>query len=211
MLKALTEEDYDIAAARRTSREGEPPVRSFFADQFYKIINRSSREKIENGARDFRLMKRCVVDAVLSMGEYNRFSKGIFSWVGFKTKWLDYTHVDRAKGTTKWSFWSLFSYAIDGIVGFSTSPLLFAAYLGLFMFIISVIGVLFIIVRRLLFYEPVKGWASLACIILFCSGIQLLCIGIIGEYLAKTYLEVKHRPIYLVRESDIGKEDLKED
>ena len=202
MLKALTEEGYDCAAARRMDRSGEPPVRSWFAERFYRIINHASRTHIEEGARDFRMMTRQMTDAVKSMAEYNRFSKGIFSWVGFNTKWIPYENVNRAAGKTKWSFRSLSYYAIDGIVGFTTKPLEIAAWLGMLFFMMSVIGILFVIARKLLFGDPVSGWPSLVCIILFCSGVQLFCTGIIGQYLAKTYIEVKNRPVYIVKETE---------
>ncbi|MCR4949874.1 MAG: glycosyltransferase family 2 protein [Solobacterium sp.] len=205
MLDALLEEGYDCAAARRSDRKGEPAVRSWFASKFYKLINHSASTKIEEGARDFRMMTRQMKDAVLELSEYNRFSKGIFSWVGFHTKWLPYENVNRAAGKTKWSFKALSYYAIDGIVGFTVKPLEIAAWFGMIFFLLSIIGILFIIVRKLLFGDPVAGWPSLVCIVLFCSGIQLFCTGIIGEYLAKTYIEVKKRPLYIVRETEKGK------
>lgn len=191
---------YDQAATRRVTRAGEPPVRSFFARRFYRIINRFSRTEIVDGARDFRLMNRKVVDAILKVTEYNRFSKGIFSWVGFKTKWIDFENVERVHGKTKWNFWSLFVYALDGIVAYSTVPLAIAAAAGMFLFFIAILMILFIIIRKLAFGDPTSGWPSMVCIILLVSGLQLLCIGIIGQYLSKTYLEVKNRPIYLVEE-----------
>ena len=193
---------YDQAATRRVTRKGEPPIRSFFARQFYKLINKFSKTEIVDGARDFRLMSRKMVDAVLSMAEYNRFSKGIFSWVGFETKWFEYENVERVAGATKWNFWSLFKYSIEGIVGFSTTPLLVAAGVGVLFCLLAFIGVIFVAVRALVFGDPTSGWPSLVCIILMCSGVQLFCTGIVGEYLAKTYLEVKHRPIYIVAETE---------
>jgi glucosyltransferase len=202
MLDALLTGEYDCAATRRTDRRGEPPVRSFFARKFYRIINRLSDTEIVDGARDYRLMTRRMVDAVLSMGEYNRFSKGIFSWVGFSTKWFDYENAERVAGTSKWSFWALFAYSIEGIVGFTTKPLVLAALAGLLFCFAAFLGILFIIVRTLLFGDPTSGWPSMVCILLLCSGVQLLCTGIVGEYLAKTYLEVKRRPIYVVRETE---------
>ena len=202
MLDCLLTGAYDCAATRRTTRAGEPPVRSWFARKFYRIINKLSDTEIVDGARDFRLMTRQMTDAVLEMGEYNRFSKGIFSWVGFRTKWYEYENVERVAGQTKWNFWSLFKYSIEGIVGFSTTPLLIAAGAGVVFCIAAFVGVVFVAVRALLFGDPVAGWPSLVCIMLLCSGVQLFCIGIIGEYLAKTSLEVKRRPIYLVAETE---------
>ena len=197
--------EYDCAATRRTTRKGEPPLRSWFARKFYQIINKMSDTEIVDGARDFRLMSRKMTDAVLSMAEYNRFSKGIFSWVGFKTKWFDYENIERVAGTTKWNFWGLFKYSIEGIVGFSTTPLLIAAGAGVLFCILAFIGILFVVVRALMFGDPTSGWPSMVCIILLCSGVQLFCTGIVGEYLAKTYLEVKHRPIYIVAETEEDK------
>ena len=191
----------DCVATRRTTREGEPPIRSFFARMFYRIINRISKTEVVDGARDFRLMTRQMVDAILSLPEYNRFSKGIFGWVGFKTEWIPYVNVNRAAGESSWNFFSLFLYSIDGIVAFSTVPLSIASVLGLVLCLVAFIGVIFIVVRALLVGDPVAGWPSLACIVTMLGGIQLLCLGIMGQYLAKTYLETKHRPLYIVRES----------
>lgn len=202
MLDAILKDGYDCAATRRTTRAGEPPVRSWFAKKFYQIINKMSDTEIMDGARDFRLMTRKMTDAVLSMAEYNRFSKGIFSWVGFKTKWFDYQNVERVAGTTKWNFWGLFKYSIEGIVGFSTTPLLIAAGVGVVFCVLAFIGIAFVAVRALLFGDPTSGWPSMVCIMLLCSGVQLFCTGIVGEYLAKTYLEVKHRPIYITAETE---------
>lgn len=202
MLDAILKDGYDCAATRRTTRAGEPPVRSWFAKKFYQIINKMSDTEIMDGARDFRLMTRKMTDAVLSMSEYNRFSKGIFSWVGFKTKWFDYQNVERVAGTTKWNFWGLFKYSIEGIVGFSTTPLLIAAGVGVVFCVLAFIGIAFVAVRALLFGDPTSGWPSMVCIMLLCSGVQLFCTGIVGEYLAKTYLEVKHRPIYITAETE---------
>lgn len=204
MYRAVTQEGFDCAAARRTTREGEPPIRSFFARRFYHLINRLSTTEVADGARDFRLMRRCVVDAVLSLGEYNRFSKGIFGWVGFKNKWIPYQNVNRAAGESKWSFFSLLLYSIDGIVAFSTKPLAVASVSGILLCLIALLFTVYIAVRTLLYGDPVAGWPSTACIILFIGGLQLLCMGIFGQYLAKTYLETKRRPIYLVRETNIG-------
>ena len=202
MLEILETQEYDSVATRRVSRDGEPPIRSFFARMFYRIINRISDADIVDGARDFRLMKREMVDAIVAMCEYNRFSKGIFGWIGFKTKWLPYKNVERVAGETKWSFWGLFKYSIDGIVNFSQAPLSIASLMGLFLTAVSFAAIVFIVVRRLIFGDPVAGWASTACIILFMGGLQLLCMGIMGQYLAKTYLEVKHRPHYIIAETN---------
>ncbi|MDD4850839.1 MAG: glycosyltransferase family 2 protein [Gemmiger sp.] len=202
MLDALLTGDYDCAATRRTTRAGEPPVRSWFARQFYRIINKMSDTEIVDGARDYRLMTRRMTDAVLNMAEYNRFSKGIFSWVGFDTKWFDYENVERVAGQTKWNFWGLFKYSIEGIVGFSTAPLVFAALMGVIFCLAAFAGIVFVAVRALLFGDPTSGWPSMVCILLFSGGIQLFCVGIVGEYLAKTYLEVKHRPLYITRETE---------
>ncbi len=191
---------YDQAATRRVTRKGEPPIRSFFARQFYKLINRFSKTEIVDGARDFRLMKRCVVDAILEVKEYNRFSKGIFEWVGFKTRWIEFENVERRYGQTKWSFWKLFVYAMDGIVAYSTVPLAMAALAGVVFCGIAFLMIVFVIVRKLLMGDPTSGWPSMVCIILMVSGIQLLCLGVIGQYLSKTYLEVKGRPIYITKE-----------
>lgn len=199
MLDTLLTGEYDCAATRRTTRQGEPPIRSFFARLFYRIINKMSDTEIVDGARDYRLMCRSMVDAVLSMGEYNRFSKGIFSWVGFRTKWFEYVNVERVAGETKWNFWKLFLYSIEGIVGFTTAPLALAALVGLVFCMLAFVMILVVVVRAVLFGDPTSGWPSLVCIILLCSGVQLFCTGIVGEYLAKTYLEVKHRPIYIAR------------
>lgn len=201
MYEMLLTGDMDCVATRRTSREGEPPIRSFFARLFYRLINKISNADIVDGARDFRLMSRQMVDAVLSLPEYNRFSKGIFGWIGFKTVWLPYVNVNRIAGETKWNFFSLLLYSIDGIVAFSTVPLSFASVLGLALCAVAFIGIIFIVIRTLLIGDPVDGWPSLVCIITLLGGIQLLCLGIMGQYLAKTYLETKHRPPYIVKES----------
>ncbi len=200
MYEAIVNEGYDSVATRRVSRKGEPPIRSFFARMFYRIINKMSKTEIVDGARDYRLMTRQFVDAVLSMGEYNRFSKGIFGWVGFKNKWIEFENVERQKGETKWSFWKLFLYALDGIVAFSTAPLAIASFMGVLFCLLAFIFIIFIIVRKLMFGDPTSGWPSLVCIISFVSGVQLFCIGIVGQYLSKTYLEVKKRPLYIVKE-----------
>ena len=206
MLAALRgDPSLDCAAARRQTREGEPPVRSFFARMFYRLIARLSRTEIVDGARDFRLMRRRMVKAILSLPERNRFSKGIFGWVGFKTEWISYRNVERAAGKTKWSFWKLFLYSLDGIMAFSTAPLSLASILGLLMCVVAVLAIIFVIVRQLLFGGSAFGWPSMVCIILFVSGIQLFCLGIIGQYLAKTYTEVKARPVYVLSETEKGR------
>lgn len=209
MYAAIVEEGYDSVATRRVSRKGEPPIRSFFARCFYRLMNRISKADIVDGARDYRLMNRAFVDALLEMAEYNRFSKGLFGWVGFHTKWLEYENVERVAGETKWSFWKLFLYSIDGIVAFSTMPLSIAAFLGVTMCAVSAVSIVFIIVRQLLYGGSAFGWPSMVCIIMFLGGIQLLCIGILGSYLAKTYLEVKRRPIFICKETNKQKEQAK--
>lgn len=203
MYHAVTEEGYDCAAARRVTRKGEPPVRSFFARMFYRLMAKMSRTEVVDGARDFRLMNRKFVDALLACKEYNRFSKGMFGWVGFKTKWIAYENVERVAGSTKWNFWSLFKYSIEGIVAFSTTPLVLASVLGLLFCLIAFVAVIFIIVRKFIFGDPVAGWASMTCIITFLGGLQLFFMGVFGQYLAKSYLEVKDRPIYIVDETDM--------
>ncbi len=195
------QEGYDSVATRRVSRKGEPPIRSFFARMFYRLMKKISKTEIMDGARDYRLMTRQMTDAILSMQEYNRFTKGIFGWVGFKTKWIEYENVERARGVTKWNFWKLFLYSLDGICAFSTAPLMLASVVGVFFCVVAFLMIVFIIVRKLMFGDPVSGWPSLVCIILMTSGVQFFCTGIVGQYLAKTYMEVKRRPIYLVRES----------
>lgn len=205
MYRAVTDEGYDCVGSRRVTRKGEPPIRSFFARMFYKIINRMSEAEIVDGARDFQMMSRTVVEAILSMGEYNRFSKGIFGWIGFHKKWLEYENIERVAGETKWSFWKLFLYAIQGIIAFSTMPLVLSSVFGLICCILAFVMIIVVIVRTLVFGDPTAGWPSLVCIMLLLSGIQMLGIGIVGQYLAKTYLETKKRPIYLVKESNIQK------
>ena len=202
MIEILEKEEYDSVATRRVTRDGEPPNRSFFARMFYRVINRISEADIVDGARDFRLMKREMVDAIVSMCEYIRFSKGIFGWIGFRTKWLPFKNVERVAGETKWNFWKLFKYSIDGIVNFSQAPLSFASMTGLLFTVVAFLMVIFVFVRKLIFGDPVAGWASTICIVLFIGGVQLLCMGIMGQYLAKTYLEVKRRPHYIVAESN---------
>jgi len=194
------EEGYDSVATRRVSRKGEPPIRSFFARLFYKLMNKISKADIVDGARDYRLMTRQVVDSILAMGEYNRFSKGIFGWVGYETKWIEYENIERVHGETKWSFWKLFIYSIEGITAFSTVPLAIASIMGVLFCAIAFLMIVFILIRSLVWTDPVGGWPSLVCIISMVSGVQLFCLGIVGQYLSKTYLEVKKRPIYLVKE-----------
>ena len=200
MLEAILKEGYDCAATRRVTRKNEPPVRSFFARKFYKIMGKLSDVPVVDGARDFRLMTRKYKDAVLSLLERNRFTKGIFPWVGFKTKWFAYENVERVAGKTKWSFWKLFLYSIDGIIGFSTKPLAFSAVAGVLSLAVTFVLIIFIAVRRLVFGDPVQGWASLVCFITFFSGLQLFCTGISGLYISKIYTEVKQRPIYIIKE-----------
>ena len=202
MYDLIVKEGYDVVGTRRVTRKGEPPIRSFFARMFYKLINKMSKVEMVDGARDFRLMTRQVVDAVLDLKEYNRYSKGLFSFVGFKTKYLEYENIERVAGTTKWSFWKLMVYAIDAIVAFSTTPLVFAAVIGIIFFLIALAMIAVIIVKTLIWSDPVSGWPSLACIIFMVSGIQLFCTGVIGIYLSKTYLETKNRPIYIVKETE---------
>lgn len=202
MLKILEDGEYDSVATRRISRKGEPPVRSWFARTFYKIINKISDADIVDGARDFRLMKREMADAIVSMGENNRFSKGIFGWIGFRTYWMPYENVERVAGETKWNFWKLFKYAIDGIINFSEVPLSLASWFGIIMTMVSLLFLAFIVVRRLCFGDPVAGWASTICIIVFIGGIQLFCMGIIGQYIAKNYVESKRRPHYIIAETN---------
>ena len=202
MYQALQSGEYDSVATRRVTRKGEPPIRSFFARCFYKLINRISDADIVDGARDFRLMTRQMVDAILSMTEYNRFSKGIFGWVGFRTKWLPYENVERVAGETKWSFWKLFLYSLEGITAFSTAPLAIASVAGILLCIVALLFVCVVLVKTLAFGDAVGGWPSMMCVILFLGGVQLFCMGILGQYLAKTYLETKKRPIYIVQETN---------
>ncbi len=202
MYEAVTTGGFDCAATRRTTRKGEPPIRSFFARMFYRIINRISDANIVDGARDYRLMKRKMVDAVLSMEEYNRFSKGIFGWVGFKTKWIEYVNVERVAGETKWSFWKLFKYSVEGIVAFSTTPLYISSVMGFIVCIVAFIMACFYAIKALIFGDPAAGFPTMVCIMLFLGGIQLIGIGVLGMYLSKTYLETKHRPIFIIRETE---------
>ncbi|WP_122642513.1 glycosyltransferase family 2 protein [Luxibacter massiliensis] len=208
MVKAIKEEGYDSAATRRVTRKGEPPVRSFFARRFYRLMNRISTTEIMDGARDYRLMTRQFKEAVMQMKEYNRFSKGIFGWVGFQTKWIEFENVERKAGETKWSFWKLLLYSIEGIIGFSTAPLAIASILGIFVCLAAFAFLIIILVKTVCFGDPVAGWPSMTCIILMLGGIQLFCMGILGMYLSKTYLEAKGRPIYICGETNIDHKNL---
>lgn len=193
-------EGFDSVATRRVTRKGEPPIRSFFARCFYRLMKRISKTEIMDGARDYRMMTRQMVNAILQMQEYNRFTKGIYGWVGFETKWLEYENVERVKGETKWNFWKLLVYSIEGITAFSTAPLMFASLMGVLFCVLAFAMIVFTIFRKIMFGDPVSGWPSLVCIISLVSGVQLFCLGILGQYLSKTYMEVKKRPIYLVKE-----------
>lgn len=203
MLQIIKSGEYDSVATRRENRDGEPPIRSFFARKFYKIINKISDADVVDGARDFRLMNRKMVDAICSMEEYNRFSKGIFGWVGFRTYWLPYKNVERVAGETKWSFWKLFKYAMDGVINFSQVPLSIASWFGVIMTGISAIMFILLVAKKLFIGDPVDGWTSLICVIILIGGIQLFCLGIMGQYIAKTYMESKKRPHYIVAETDL--------
>ncbi|MBQ7104287.1 MAG: glycosyltransferase family 2 protein [Bacilli bacterium] len=205
MIRFIKEDGYDSVGVRRVTRKGEPPIRSFFARCFYKLINKMSDIEMVDGARDYRLMTRQMVNALLELKEYNRYSKGLFSFVGFNTKWLEYENVERVAGETKWSFWKLFKYAIEGIVAFSTVPLVLSSIIGILLCVVAFLFILVIIAKTLVFGDPVSGWPSLACIIIFLGGLQLFCIGVMGEYLSKTYLETKKRPIYIVKDTNINK------
>lgn len=201
MYRILCEEEYDAVATRRVDRKGEKRIRSFFSSLFYKVMNKVTKVPVVEGARDYRMMNRKMVNALLQLGECNRFSKGMFQWVGFRTKWLEYHNVERAAGETKWSFGKLIKYSLDGIMGFSTVPLAMASYSGIFFCFISFLAVIVLIVKNLIWHDPVAGWASTMCAICFIGGMELLCIGILGQYLARTYVEVKKRPVYILRES----------
>lgn len=203
MVRLIKEEGYDCVATRRVSRKGEPLIRSFFARMFYKIINKMSKVEMVDGACDYRLMTRQMVNSILELKEYNRYSKGLFSFVGYKTKWLEFQNINRIAGETKWSFWKLLIYAVEGIVSFTTAPLTLAALIGLIFCLIAFIMIIVIVIKTIAFGDPVDGWPSLVCIIFLVSGVQLFCLGIIGEYLAKTYLETKKRPIYIVKETNL--------
>ena len=205
MYKSVTEEDYDAVGTRRVTREGEPIIRSFFARIFYKLINHLTNFEMVDGARDYVFMKRIVADAIISLKEYNRYSKGLFSFVGFKVKWIEYKNIKRVAGETKWSFWKLTKYALEGITAFSTTPLLLSSIIGLIFCLVSFLLIIAIIIKTLIFGDPTSGWPSLVCIVFMVSGIQLFSLGIIGQYLSKTYLEVKNRPIYIVKDININK------
>ncbi|MDR0978511.1 MAG: glycosyltransferase family 2 protein [Lachnospiraceae bacterium] len=209
MYELLQTKEYDCIATRRKTRKHEPIIRSMFSRMFYKIINKISKTEVVDGARDYRLMTRQMVDSILSVNEYNRFSKGIFCWVGFETKWLEYENIERVAGKTKWSFWGLFKYAMDGIIAYSTTPLVLSTLFGIIFCLFAFVMILVIIARTLMFGDPVSGWPSIICIMLLLGGLQLFCIGIIGQYIAKTYLEVKGRPIYIVKETNINKIEVK--
>jgi len=200
MYHGLAEEGFDSVAAKRSNRKGEPPIRSFFARRFYGLIKRISETEMVDGATDFRMMTRQVLDAVLSLNEYNRFSKGLFSWVGFSTKWVEYENLPRVTGESKWSFWKLLVYSMDGIVSFSVKPLAISSFLGIIFCVLAFAGAIFIVIRWLMFGDPVQGWASTVCVILFVGGVQLFTTGILGQYIAKSYMEVKRRPVYIVKE-----------
>ncbi len=202
MFDTLKNEGYDCVATRRVTRKGEPVIRSFFARMFYRLINKMSKIEMVDGARDYRLMTRQMVDAIISLKEYNRYSKGLFSFVGFNTKWFEYENVKRVAGESKWSFWKLFKYALEGITAFTTFPLVLSSIVGMLFCLIAFLFIVVIIVRTLIYGDPTSGWPSMVCIIFLVSGVQLFCIGIIGQYLSKTYLEVKNRPIYIVKETE---------
>jgi glycosyltransferase involved in cell wall biosynthesis len=201
MLEAVASGEYDCAGTRRINRKGEPFIRSFFARRFYRIMKKYSDIAVVDGARDFRLMNRRYMEALLSLPERNRFSKGIFPWIGFNTKWFEYENIARTAGRTKWSFWKLLTYSLDGMTAFSSKPVVIVSVLGIIFFMIALAAIIFIVIRKLVYGDPVAGWASTICIILFCSGIQLFTIGILGQYIAKTYTETKQRPHYIIREA----------
>ncbi len=201
MLKAVREEGYDCAGTRRVSRKGEPPIRSFFARRFYRLINRMSTTQLVDGARDYKLLSRKALDALISMPEVNRFSKGLYEWIGFRTKWFEFENVERVAGETKWSFWKLFKYSVEGIVAFTTIPLTLSAILGLLFMMISAVALVSLVIRQYLYHNSVDGWTSMVCIILLLSGVQLFCFGIFGQYLAKMYMEIKRRPQYIISRS----------
>ncbi len=206
MYETLETGEFDCVATKRVSRNGEPKIRSWFARQFYNLINKISKTEIVDGARDYRLMTRQMVNSILEIREVNRFSKGIFSWVGYRTKWISYDNIERSAGQTKWSFWGLALYALDGIIAFSTAPLSIAMIFGFIFSIIAAIMIVFIVIRTLLFGDPVAGYPSMMCVIFLVAGVQLFCIGVIGQYISKTYLETKRRPIYFVKETNVKNE-----
>lgn len=205
MLHAVREEGFDCAGTRRTTRKGEPPIRSFFARMFYRLINMISHTQLVDGARDYKLLSRKAVEALLAMPEYNRFSKGLYEWIGFRTKWLEFENVERVAGETKWSFWKLFKYSLEGIVAFTTFPLAIASLLGMLCMLVALVIIVTLCVRQILWHSSVDGWTSLVCIIVLLSGVQLFCVGIIGQYVSKMYLEIKRRPHYIIAESNIEK------
>ena len=202
MYETLLTTDFDCVATKRKTRKGENPIISFFSRLFYKIINKMTKTEIVDGARDFRLMSRQMVDSILQVTEYNRFSKGIFSWVGFNTKWIAYDNIERSAGKTKWNFWKLFVYALDGITAFSTAPLMIATLAGILFCFLAFIMIIAIIVKTCLYGDPVSGWPSMVCIVLLVGGVQLFCLGIMGQYMSKEYMEIKNRPIYIVKETE---------
>lgn len=203
MLRAVRDEGYDCAGTRRTTRKGEPPIRSFFARMFYRLINMISHTQLVDGARDYKLLNRKAVDALLSMPEYNRFSKGLYEWIGFRTKWLEYENVERVAGETKWSFWKLFKYSLEGIVAFTTFPLAIASLLGMLCMLVALVIIVVLCVRQIVWHSSVDGWTSMVCIIVLLSGLQLFCAGIIGQYISKMYMEIKRRPHYIVAERSV--------
>lgn len=205
MFHTVTIEGYDSVATRRVTRKGEPKIRSFFARMFYRLINKMSDVEIADGARDYRMMSRKFVNALLEMKEHNRFSKGLFAWVGYETKWIEYENIERVAGETKWSFWGLFKYSIEGIVAFTTTPLVLSSAIGILFCFLAFLAIIFVVIRKLLFGDPVAGWVSLVCIITFIGGIQMFCMGILGQYMAKMYLEIKNRPLYLINDTNFEK------
>lgn len=207
MLDLIKTGEYDRIATKRSDRNGEPPIRSFFARMFYKLINKISDVKIVDGARDFSMMSRRMVNSILSLKERTRFTKGIFEWAGYRTYWLSFSNNARNEGSSKWSFFKLLRYSIEGIVSFSSMPLVISSLIGIFLFALSFIMIIFIILRKAIFGDPVAGWPSLVCIILFVSGLQQMCIGVLGSYLSRIFIETKQRPMYVVMESNVGQED----
>lgn len=201
MLQAIREEGYDCAGTRRTTRAGEPVIRSFFARLFYRLINVVSSTRLVDGARDYKMLSRATVNAILALPEYNRFSKGLYEWIGFRTKWFEYENVERVAGETKWSFWKLFKYSLEGIVAFSTAPLALASLLGIGFLLVSLLSILLLCIRQLVWHDSVDGWTSMVCIIVFLCGLQLFSLGIMGQYLSRMYLEIKRRPHYIIAES----------
>ncbi len=210
MYNTLLEKEYDCVATKRKTRKGENPIISFCSRLFYKLINKMTKTEIVDGARDYRLMTRQMVNSILEVTEYNRFSKGIFSWVGFNTKWIAYDNIERSAGKTKWNFWKLFFYALDGITAFSTAPLMIATLAGILFCLLAFIMIIVIIVRTCTYGDPVSGWPSLVCIVLFVSGVQLFCLGIMGQYMSKEYMEIKNRPIYIIKETEKSIKEVKE-